>query len=186
MKTQLDGQKALHLSLLLWPSSTPFFFNNSLIFLVCVTSIGLLVILMHVLQQGHVRKTKRENGGSRQRYNKCDMFFFPFFLPLFRSFNLRPQRTSTWPGYLADSENNKKDFLGLTSISYSQAEWERKIQIQTGRRQRLVLKLYLFRFLSGSLTYYQSPFLLSLTFHLSCRGVYKQENHLHYSSTPIV
>lgn len=67
-----------------------------------------------------------------------------FLLPLFRSLNLRPQRTSTWPGYLADSENNKKDFLGLTSIGYGQAEWERKIQIQTGRRQRLVLQLYIF------------------------------------------
>lgn len=124
------------------PHSFFFFFqwNHSLNFWVRFTSTDLLVVLVHVLRQGRMME-KEEGGGNREWgppgrdiisvtcfFSFPPAFFFPSFHS-FRSFNLRPQRTSTWPGYLADSENNKKDSVGLTSICSSQGrEWERKTQ----------------------------------------------------------
>ena len=61
---------------------------------------------MHALENREMReKGKRNKGGFRQRYNKCDMFdSFPPLLPLLFQF------ASPEDNIFTDSENTKRAF----------------------------------------------------------------------------
>lgn len=128
---------------------------------------------MHVLEHAEMREKdkKREWGLQAKIQQLWHVWLFPPPLLIPSSlllFQFTPQRTTTWPGYFTDSENNKKDFLGLTFICCGRAEWERKIQRRQGEFSVWSSNVIFLRFLSGPLTFPALWLCLSLTFHLSC------------------
>lgn len=154
MKTNLDGQKKLSTSLRcsLPPSLLLLTIFQHLLmiplFSLFISSqyASWLYQCMPLNMERWGRKTRRKNGGSRQRYNKCDMFYSLSPQLCFHcSFTSDPQRTTTWPGYFTG--NTKLTFWGINFIFRSCTEWTERY-----RNERSVTGPPTVRAQPGSLT----------------------------------